>query len=309
MINQKHNVWQLDYMVTRKQKRRTMDRHCRFILAHEINKAIDSISWPSTFQEPDYVAKLVTTLPGVIKLSLRDLLPGRNINVGGAFIHQKPLARFVNPPHSSLKNPELGDLLIVCREQRASGHVYNALLLQAKCTDDVDRTMIPADHQFILYSQWPEFEYVRAGVFNGIRRSICPKTITQGAQYLLIDKNYPAGMFTATVDIPLEGVTRFPCTLSSVIAFERGRTFQSGYPRDMWSNMIWDLLKISSNAVFNRRNSNYSNVDRWTGDSAFNFLLYNSQQDVIPVIDAREENGQSSGVSVICVDLGNDEKR
>lgn len=266
--------------------------------------AIHSISWKMTDQEPDCVAKLVTTLPGMLKKSLRHLLPGRDIHVGGAFIHQKPLVRFVHPSYINKPCPELGDLLVVCREQQASGYVYNALLLQAKCTNDVLNTYIPNDHQFLLYSQWPEFEYVRAGALNGVRRSIYPKTITQGAQYLLIDKNRPPMMLTAPVNRPLEGTTCFASTLSSVIAFERGRTFQAGYPRDMWSEMIWDLLKVACNAVFNRRNSGYKGVDRWTGDRVFSFLTQNELHDDVLIVDMQDEEGLSSGVSLIAVDLG-----
>lgn len=214
------------------------DRHQ---LAKDIHTTISSIVWPSSYQEPDYVAKLVTTLPGEIKKSLQTLLPHRKIAVGGAFIHQKPLAKFIQPAYMGLKNPELGDLLIVCREQRALGLAYNALLLQAKCTDNVLRTTVPKDHQFLLYSQWPAFEYVRAGFLNGVLRSVSPKTITQGAQYLLIDKKRPSEMLTATVDIPLEGTTCISCALASVLAFDRGKTFTKN-TRDNWSNVIWDLL-------------------------------------------------------------------
>ena len=281
-----------------------MDIRARLRLAADIDLAMREISWPSTYHEPDYVAKLVTTLPGAIQTSLTALLPKRQIIVGGAFIHQKPLARFINPPKPGLRNPELGDLLIVCRERRASGYVYNAQLLQAKCVDDVLRATVPMDHQFILYAYWPAFEYVRAGVLNGTVRSVSPKTITQGAQYLLINKKYPIEMLTATVDNPLEGTTYFPCAMASVIAFDRGRTFQSGYPRDMWSNMIWDLLKISANAVFNRRNAGYNNADRWTGDSSFDFLLGEGMAGGIPVVDSKDDNGDFSGVSVICIDMG-----
>lgn len=281
-----------------------MDISARHHLAVDIARAINHISWPTTYQEPDYVAMLVTTLPGVIKTSLQSVLPGRRIAVGGAFIHQKPLARFINPPHPGLSNPELGDLLIVCREQRAPGDVYNALLLQAKCTDNVFRTVIPADHQFLLYSQWPEFEYVRAGHLNGVRRSVCPKTITQGAQYLLIEKSHPSNLFTASVDIPLEGTVCFPCALASVLAFERGRVFQRDYPRDMWSNVIWDLLKISASAVFNRRNAGFNNADRFTGVISFDYLLQRSDVNDIHIIEGEDEFGDISGVSVICVDLG-----
>ena len=281
-----------------------MDKYMRLHLAYEIDSAMHGISWPSTYQEPDYVARLVTMLPGVLGTSLKSLLPTRKIKVGGAFVHQKPLARFINPPYLGLKNPELGDLLIVCRELRASGYVYNALLLQAKCVDDVFNTHIPTDHQFILYSKWPVFEYVRAGHLNGIRRSVSPKTITQGAQYLLIDKKYPSDMFTAPVDNPLQGTTCLPCALSSVIAFDRGRTFHDGYPRDMWSNVIWDLLKISASAVFNRRQAGFRNADRWTSNDAYNFLLDEGLNDDMAFVDAKDDTGNSSGVSVICVDLG-----
>ena len=41
-------------------------------------------------------------------------------------------------------------------------------------------------HQLILYTRWPRFQYCRAGYLNGQERSINPKTITTGAQYLLI---------------------------------------------------------------------------------------------------------------------------
>lgn len=280
-----------------------MNIHQRVHLAVDIEDSIHAISWPSNYQEPDYVAKLVTILPRAIKNSLATMLPGRRVNVGGAFIHQKPLAHFTTL--KGYKDPELGDLLIVCCEQKAMGKVYNALLLQAKCTNDVFNTYIPFDHQFILYSQWPEFEYVRAGYLNGLRRSVSPKTITQGAQYLLIDKNHPSEMFTATVDIPLQGTTCLPCALASVIAFDRGRTIKKN-TFDNWSNVIWDLLNISSSAVFNRRNAGFDNEPRWSGDNAFHFLLSQSANNDIPVIDMSNDAGDFSGVSVICVDLGSD---
>ena len=282
-----------------------MDAQIRFILASDINAAIRSISWPNSYQEPDYVAKLVTTLPKALKTSLRNLLPGRDIKVGGAFIHQKPLAHFVNPPYNRLPSPELGDLLVVCRESRASGFVYNALLLQAKCVKDVYHSPIPMDHQFLLYSKWPAFIYARAGYLNGVRRSIYPKTITQGAKYLLIDRNDPFYVFTATVNNPLEGETPFPCELASVIAFDRGRTFRFGHPRDMWSKVICDLLEVSAHTKFNRRHQNFNNVNRYQGDNFFDHFL--DEEYDIPIIDDMDEEGSFSGVSVICVDLGQDE--
>ena len=281
------------------------DRHQ---LAADIAFTLQSIAWPISYHEPDYVAKVVTFLPGEIKKSLQRLLPFRKIAVGGAFIHQKPLARFIQPAYIGWRDPELGDLLIVCREQRASGNVYNALLLQAKCTDNILSTSVPKDHQFLLYSQWPAFEYVRAGHLNGVRRSVSPKTITQGAQYLLIDKKHPSEMFTATVDSPLEGTTCLPCALASVLSFDRGRTFTKN-TRDNWSNVIWDLLSISSSSVFNRRRAGYNNEPRWSGDSAFHFLLSQDDDNEIPVLVGEDEEGKSTGFGVICVDLGASESQ
>lgn len=280
----------------------------RIDLSLDIFRGMNNITWPSTYQEPDYVAKLVTTLPNVISHSLRTLMPGRTISVGGAFVHQKPLANFVKDPKK--KSPELGDLLVVCREKRACGYVCNALLLQAKCVDDVMKAYVPKDHQFILYSEWPLFEYKRAGNLNGVRRGVGPKTITQGAQYLLIDKSDPAKMFTATVNNPLEGTTHLAFALASVIAFDRGRTFRCNHPRDGWSRMICDLLTLTANSAFNRRKAGYIDKSRSAGDRVFNlFMNRNNNYYNVPVIENEDDNGDYSGVSVLCVDLGDAEEQ
>ena len=281
----------------------------RYQLSSDIWHAITGIPWTGSEQEPDCVAKLVFTLPGVIKSSLNIALPGRQIAAGGAFIHQKPIVHFVNKP--GFKDPELGDLLIVCRERRASGAVYNAMLLQAKMTDKVWRTNIPQDHQYVLYSEWPTFEYKRAGALKGKRRSILPKTITQGAQYLLIEKYYPFEMFTATVDIPLRGSSCFASTLASIISFDEGRTFQTSSPRDDWSQMILDLLQMAATSVFNRKNSGFAKAKRWTDPAAFDYILNleqtGSETEGFGLTTNSEESDAICGVSVICIDLGNAE--
>ena len=279
----------------------------RYQLSSDLWYAITGIPWTGSEQEPDCVAKLVYTLPGAIKNSLNTALPGRQIAAGGAFIHQKPIVHFVNKP--GLRDPELGDLLIVCRERRASGVVYNAMLLQAKVTDNVWRTNIPRDHQHVLYSEWPIFEYKRAGVLTGKRRNIFPKTITQGAQYLLIYKNAPCNMWTATVDIPLRGSSCFASTLASIISFDEGRTFQTTSPRDDWSQMILDLLQLAATSVFNRRNSGFAKAKRWAGPDAFDFILNleqtGSETEGQEQTTNSEESDAGCGVSVICIDLGN----
>ena len=278
------------------------DRHW---LASCLYNEIANIQWPNNAQEPDYVAKLIEVLPGAMTNALNSILPGRHISAGGAFIHQKPLAHFINK--SGYNDPELGDLLIVCRERRISGLAYNAMLLQAKKTRKPLSVHIPNDHQFVLYSEWPEFEYKHAGWLNGKRRSVLPKTITQGAQYLLIDESQPGDSLTATVDIPLCGSRLFAYSLASILSFDDGRTFQATNPRDDWSQMILDLLRLSASAYFNRRNSGYVGANRWNGDSAFNYILNPDAQDntineLKRFQDVKEEESQT-GINVICVDL------
>lgn len=283
-----------------------MNIYERHRLARRLQHYLSSVQWPVNAQEPDYVARLVDVLPGFIVSSLNALLTGHQIVAGGAFIHQKPLVHFTQK--TGYNDPELGDLLIVCREKRFSGYCYNAMLLQAKRTSTPFNVMIPNDHQYILYSEWPEFEYLRAGFLNGKTRSVLPKTITQGAQYLLIDESHSKDLFTATVNRPLSSSKLFARTLAAILSFDAGRTFQANSPRDDWSQMILDLLRISASAVFNRRRIGYVGANRWNGDSAFNYILNPEEQD--KKLDGYthfhdvDTNEAHSGISVICVDLG-----
>lgn len=278
----------------------------RHWLARRLQNFIYNIQWPVNALEPDYVAKLVDVLPRFIANTLSGLLPGRQISAGGAFIHQKPLAHFIGK--TGYKDPELGDLLVVCREKRFSGYVYNAMLLQAKRSKNPFNETVPNDHQYLLYSEWPEFEYRRAGILNGKTRSILPKTITQGAQYLLIDDIRPGYLYTATVDRPMNGSKWFARTLATILSFDGGRTFQVSNPRDDWSQVILDLLCLSASAVFNRRNSGYVGAHRWNGDAAFDYILNsdvyeNDKNGYQQSVDVAADEALS-GMSVICVDLG-----
>lgn len=166
---------------------------------------------------------------------------------------------------------------------------------------------IPNDHQFILYSEWPKFVYKRAGVLNGKIRNVLPKSLTEGAKYLLIDENNPYEMLTATVDIPLKGSRCFATTMASILSFDDGRTFQFDFPRDAWSQVIIDLLNITASSIFNRRRSGLSAKQRWNGDKAFDYLLsLNGEGDDskdLPVKGTAEGDLSFDGMGVICIDL------
>ena len=105
------------------------------------------------------------------------------------------------------------------------------------------------------------------------------------------------------VVIPLERTTCLSCALASVLAFDRGRTISKNI-RDNWSNVIWDLLIISSSAVFNRHRAGFNDEPRWSGNSAFLFLLSQNENNDIPVFKDRDDESKSSGFVVVCVDLG-----
>lgn len=185
------------------------------------------------------------------------------------------------------------------------------MLLQAKRTKTPLSQHIPNDHQFVLYSEWPEFEYKRAGCLNGKKRSILPKTITQGAQYLLIDESNYIELFTATVNIPLNSFKLFSRTLAAFLSFDAGRTFDVDYHRDDWSQMILDLLNIVASSRFTHRNGGFVKFPRWNGDTAFDYIMNNEGQNNAENavhIQNSADDGHLTGIGVICVDISNHEK-
>ena len=96
-----------------------------------------------------------------------------------------------------------------------------------------------------------------------------PKTINDGAQYLLIDDNsftnglyFRKGMFPMGCAIP-DDILCINNSLSSelidLLKLKSGRTFDSNphTTEDEWSKMIWDLLKISTLKYSKRKNIMY----------------------------------------------------
>lgn len=161
------------------------------IVCDEINQEISkALAGLKSHQEPDYMAALTTIFAANLSSILNKHISGMTFRVGGCFIHQKPLAEFVNPLYPRMTSPEIGDLLIVFKRNQNGEEQYNALLLQAKKNNNpFNKTIIPSiDHQLTLYTKWPAFRYKRAGHLNGKKRSIHPKASTPGAQYLLIDE-------------------------------------------------------------------------------------------------------------------------
>lgn len=163
--------------------------------------------------------------------------------------------------------PELGDLLLVYIEENAYGErICNSLLLQAKRVTCNNYPIYRGEeHQLKLFSEWPSYKYKRAGKLNGIERNIIPKTINNGAQYLMMKE-------------PLDDEKLYGCAIPSnnlvfgnklsenilnLLKFTTGRTFDYIHPvEDDWTNMIWDLMNVAKSAKFNRKNSGIAGEDR-----------------------------------------------
>ena len=288
-------------------------KHSLYLDIHRaIEHSIDSVR---NMHEPDYIAALVTKLPRQLSSILQQYYPHNKFRVGGCFIHQKPLARFFTSSSSNKKAPEIGDLLIVYKEISHTGNIYhNALILQAKKADNIYYSPVSHNdsHQLRLYREWPKFKYERAGILNGTVRSISPKTFTPGAQYLLISEGnlHPCTIYGCTFwcAIPndiLVASKSLALELIDFIEFQTGRPF---VPRkgniDQWSKMIWDLLGITSNTVFNRRKAGFKLFNRSAGDF-ISFLL--DHGEYVEVNHNLDDNN-SGGISVLVIERDNSER-
>lgn len=282
-----------------------MDLYLKHSLCIDVACAIEtSIQGLTSHQEPDLVASLVTNLPQKLSVVLPQYISGVRFNIGGCFIHQKPIVEFCDKTIST-KKPEIGDLLLIYKEVNRNGNRYNALLLQAKKTSNIYNSPVATNdkHQLALYTKWPKFRYRRAGILNGQERSICPKTVSTGAQYLLIDENFATPnmpvrwtFWCATPDDVLSASHSLAFQIVDLIEFQTGRPFiEKRQYMDHWSKMIWDLIDISASACFNRRSAGYRNKPRMQG----NILnLLNNGNDQL----SEQFNDDNIGMSILYIE-------
>lgn len=216
----------------------------------------------NSIKEPDLVAFIIKHLPNDLFNSLHAYCPDIEFNVTGVFCHQKPLADYGSTPC-----PELGDLLLVYIEENEYGEKRcNSLLLQAKrVTDNIHPIYSSEKHQLKLYSEWPIFKYKKAGKINGTERDIIPKTINNGAQYLMMKFPYnDEKLFGCAIPShKLVFSNKLSENILNLLKFSTGRTFEYIHPvDDDWTNMIWDLLNVAKGAKFKSKNSGIAGEDR-----------------------------------------------
>lgn len=237
-------------------------------LKNSLDKALlDVMNWTeskcrSKPQEPDYVVALTEKFTGELYRILRVMFPNKKFSVTGVYCHQKPIVDI-----NYGKRPELADLLMVYVDTDCKGQkIFNSLLLQAKISQTQEMKVSSGDlHQLELYKKWPEFEYHRAGKLNGETRNILPKTITTGAQYLLINNNPATNglngnkkcvpMRCSLPDDILYTDKSFSDEIIDFLAFRTGRLFDDfSVKSDDWSKMIWDLLEMAKGVCSRRKN-------------------------------------------------------
>lgn len=289
------------------------------ILEPLIEKALlDTVVWISSRckpQEPDYVAALSTIFIKEFFNILVAVFPDYDFSVSGVYCHQKPIVDI-----NLDKKPELGDILFVYADRKQNGEkLLNSLLLQAKISKHSWLKIHQSEsHQLELFKRWPEFTYCRAGYLNGEKRNIVPKTINDGAQYLLID-NDPftngsyggKGFFPMGCSVP-DDVLCINDSLSkeliNLLKFKAGRTFDSNphSTEDDWSKMIWDLLRIVAFKYTKRKNAQLGSFSRsneynhfCTENMSGITLLDEALGDCENMVDEIDEN---SGVSVVLVE-------
>lgn len=262
-------------------------------------------------QEPDYVAALTTKFTHRLYHILKCFFPSTQFSISGVFCHQKPIVDI-----GCEKKPELGDLLLVYVDQDDSGaRMYNALLLQAKMSASaVMKVKTNEQHQLALYQRWPEFVYYRAGSsLNGKKRNICPKTINDGAQYLLIDASpctngqyddinkFPMGCAVPNQCLMIDD--KFSREIINFLKFKSGRTFENHDAiTEDWSQMIWDLLHMAFQSYSRRKNDRFP---RETTYVHFGTVGKMEQDLLIQSRDMRKEqrnDDENIGVPVILIE-------
>jgi len=213
-------------------------------------------------EEPDFIASLTLNFTSDLANILKAVFPRNKFSLTGVYCHQKPLANI-----GLTTSPEIGDILLVyIYTDNTGSKKFNSLLLQAKRSSELTLVVPTSErHQLKLYTEWPKFIYERAGRLNGISRDILPKTINDGAQYLLIDKDPilelygRSGAFPMGCAIPariLSIHTDFASEIVNFLMFKSGRAFEENptITKDDWTKMIWDILDITKGKASRRNN-------------------------------------------------------
>lgn len=233
--------------------------------------------------EPDIVASLVLNGTKLLEKQWRKIFKPLKIKIAltGIYCHQTPRINFKG---MNKKYCELGDLLWCHIHSDNKGNISrNAILYQAKKSSNQPYKIHNNElDQYKLYSEWPEFTYVRSGkLLNGKKRKVKPSAPRRGAQYLLIDDRPPeqpeSGMLGLLGTYPISScIPSNPLIDHSDVGMElfhsleglSGDAFDdrgTAQKEEGWSRVIWDLLESSVKKAFRRSKSGVIDQPRSTG--------------------------------------------
>lgn len=307
-------------------------RQANYMLLGAVNAMKQEVRTGHIIEEPDYLTAIVTKFPKLMKSSWS------GVKYGGCFIHKSPQVSFKKGGRC-----EAGDLLVLCRETIGEEARYNAALFQLKklkdsCCEYEVKTR-NEQVQYELYTKWPEFS-IGGKFYPGNALNIEPKTVTPGAQYLLINDpddmvrdywyqycchHYPC-IFTHSIPRQMMG-SRVDLTfgrfLWDFIHWQNGRPIatQDKATTDEWSQFIWKLISKTQRVMVQNINvgiTKASGIPKQQGDffhllttkecmsyipqSYYNWVERGDDgyKDIIPEEINEEETG---AISILFIDL------
>lgn len=247
-------------------------RHTNYVLLEAVEAVRkDVLANNNDMQEQDYLTAIVTKFPLMMNNEWG------NVKYGGCYIHKSPQVSFTKGGRC-----EAGDLLVLCRETIDEKVRYNAALFQLKTVDSAyfkpstDRELL----QYKLYTEWPEFTMV-GKPYSNVVRNIEPKTVSPGAQYMLIndpDDNvrkrwyadtflYHPCTFTHSIPEPIMWSRMdmsFGRFLWDFIHWQNGRPIDPDKDKkeDAWSHYIWDMIKKTEQVMIRNVNAGINTKDK-----------------------------------------------
>ena len=295
---------------------RNIDRYAEYSF-EELEK---QLKVKDKLEEPDFTAALATIFPRLLN---SNHVLGK-VRIGGCYIHQKPKVKFNSKITHKPAVCEAGDLLVLCRRTIDDKSQLNATLFQIKKQDKynpIHRTSKKDELiQMELYQTWPNFTI--PSVTADFEYDVRPKAITPGAQYLCIspmsDSKYRLLFHSLpATEIELYNQYTFGYFISNFIDWQNGRpiSLAEDKMKDAWSEFIWQLIDVSMDSYFKRRNVGLENVPR-TSDQFFSFILRNSEttddiENMVQFIiknnkEIKSTGNGDDGFSILFIDLDGD---
>jgi hypothetical protein len=168
---------------------------------------------------------------------------GRRISIGGVFCHGNTFQVTMQP---SSKTCEIGDLLIVVRDESAGRPRNTALLLQAKLQRQGSR---PTAAQRRLYESWPQFSWTYGQLAASGPRQVMTAP-HPGAQYAYLESppRRPNRHYLRDAHRPAHA-NRLAVGWALAIFGVEGRRFDNLGPAQNsigWSRVVWDMIDATA---------------------------------------------------------------